>query len=69
MAKNRFSCSKNDHIAIMQRCNSIKGNTLPADLTNQRDYGGLVFVDEAYVNRAMRLRVAAAERRENKRSR
>ncbi|CDH20330.1 hypothetical protein [Xenorhabdus bovienii] len=66
MAKRSLSRSKNDHIAVMQRCNAIKGETLPSDLTNQRDCGGLVFIDEVYVNRTVRRRIAAAERRENK---
>ncbi|MEQ1969453.1 hypothetical protein ABLA30_21300 [Xenorhabdus nematophila] len=66
MAKRSLSRSKNDHIAIMQRCNSIKGDTLPSDLTNQRDCGGMTFIDEVYVNRTVRRRIDAAERRENK---
>lgn len=56
----------NSHIAVLQRCSSAKAETFSSDTSIEKRYGDMVVMDPSFVNRAVRRRIKANERKRNK---
>lgn len=56
----------NSHIAVLQRCSAAKAETFSSDIGIEKHYGDMVVMDSSFVNRAVRRRIKANERKRNK---
>lgn len=62
MAKRRSGHVDPSRIGTMQKCYVAKSETFSCDLSREVVIGDMRFIDEVWVNRAVRRRIKALER-------